>query len=393
MIAGVNGTAVLAALLILLPCLSRAADDSAGALRELAKKTATFAGRGEPVSISWRNLSPLATGDFNQARDAFDGALREAGVRPSEVAPVVEARITLSANPAQYVLVEEARKGEERQVWMAFWKRPVSTQPAGGLAVTLEKKLLWEQDEQILDAVPLSPGLLVLSPSQVSLHADGAAQAAPLTPPRAWPRDLRGHLRVNGGGFRVYLPGMACAGTVAPSFSVECHPSDEPWTVDAGTRGILLAGFAAGRNHFDGHLAVAGSARKAVTPFYSAVPVEESGRPYWMLSLVDGRTQILDAAWAPVGSVAGWGSDLAGAEARCGGSLVLATKAGEAKDPDAIRAYRLVNRAPVALSGALEFSGPVTALWSLGGNAAMAVVNDLATGHYQAYLVTVNCGG
>src|ERR1035437_6019865 len=47
MIAGVKGPAVLSALLILLPRDARAADDMAGAVRELARKTAALAGRSE----------------------------------------------------------------------------------------------------------------------------------------------------------------------------------------------------------------------------------------------------------------------------------------------------------------------------------------------------------
>ena len=110
--------------------------------------------------------------------------------------------------------------------------------------------------------------------------------------------------------------------------------------------------------------------------------------------MLDGRTQIFDAAFEPVGSVASWGSDLAWTEARCGGgSQILATKAGDAREADSIRAFGLVNRTPVPLSAPLDMPGPVTAFWSLGGNSALAVVSDLASGKYQAYLITVNCGG
>src|ERR1035438_10175937 len=111
MIAGVKGSAVLSALLLLLPWDAPAADDMAGALGELARKTAAFAGRGEPVSVSWHNLAPLASGDFNQARLAFDAAVREAGARVSEkeerpggLSRVVDARITVSGNASQFLL-------------------------------------------------------------------------------------------------------------------------------------------------------------------------------------------------------------------------------------------------------------------------------------------------
>jgi len=396
MIAGVKGSAVLSALLILLPSDARAADDMAGAVRELARKTVAFAGRGEPVSVSWRNLAALPSTDFGQARLAFEAGVREAGARVSDIVPLVDARLTVSGNPTQFLLVEEARKGDELQVWIASWKRPAPAGAPAGSILTLEKKLVWEQEEPILDAVPLGARVLVLSPSGISFRGgDPATQSSlPFTPPRPWPRDLRGHLRVNGGGFKVYLPGVACSGALDPALTLECHPSDEPWTLDAGSRGVLLASFAAGRNHFDGRVVTANDTRKTLAPFFSAASAEENGRPYWLVTLLDGRTRVLDAALDPMGSVASWGSDVAGTEARCGGgSQILATKAGETLEPDAVRAFGLENQSPVALSAPLELPGPVTALWSLGGNGALAVVGDLATGRYQAYVITVNCGG
>jgi hypothetical protein len=394
MIAGVKGSAVLSALLILLPLNAGASDDMAGAVGELARKTAVLAGRGEPVSISWRNLSPLASGDFSQVRSAFDAALREAGARVSEIAPVVDARLTVSGNPAQFLLVEEARKGENVQVWIASWKRPALTPTPTGSTVVLEKKLVWEQEEQILDAVVLGRGILVLSPSHISLRGDAATQSLRLTPGRIWPRDARARLRLNGDGYSAYLPGVVCSGSMEPTLTVECHPSDEPWPLEAGSRGVLLANFAPGRNHFDGRVTLPNGIHKTLAPFYSAASVEENGRLYWLMAMADGRTQILDAAFGPLGSVASWGSDLAGTEAHCGGGWqVLGTRASKAPEPDAVRAFGLVNRTPVPLSAPLELPGPVTALWSLGGSVALAVVNDLGTGRYQAYVITVNCGG
>src|ERR1039458_4930115 len=275
MIAGVKGSAVLSALLILLAWDAWAADDMAGAVGELARKTVALAGRGEPVSVSWRNLSPLDSGDFRQVRSAFDAALREAGARVSEkedrpggLTNLVDARLTVSGNSSQFLLVEEARKGDYAQVWIASWKRPAPTGAPAGSILTLEKKLVWEQEEQILDAVVLSPGILVLSPSLVSLHGDAATQSVPITPPHSWPRDLRGHLRVNGEGLKAYLPGMSCSGATEPSLIMECHPSDEAWVLDAGWRGVLLANFAPGRNHFDGRVSTANGIRKTIAPFF-----------------------------------------------------------------------------------------------------------------------------
>ena len=130
MIAGVNGWfAVLSALLVLVPLDARAADDLGSAVRELARKTVAYAGRGEPVSLNWRNASSLGSADFSQVRAAFDSALREAGGRASEIAPIAEGRLTVSENQAQILIVEELGKGDDRQVWIASWRRSVAAAP------------------------------------------------------------------------------------------------------------------------------------------------------------------------------------------------------------------------------------------------------------------------
>jgi hypothetical protein len=122
MIAAVKGWyAALSALLLLAPG-ARAADDLNSAAATLARKTAAFIGRGEAVALTYRNISSLGSAELAQVRTALEGALRDAGGRPADSA-TVEARISLSENDSQYLLVEEARRGEERQVWIASWTR------------------------------------------------------------------------------------------------------------------------------------------------------------------------------------------------------------------------------------------------------------------------------
>jgi hypothetical protein len=405
MIAAVKGWhAAWAAILLCLQPGARAADDLAGAARELARKTAAFAGRGEPVSVAWRNVSSLGSSAFSQTRSAFETALKDAGDRVTEVAPVAELHLTLSENQTQYLMVEEARKGDDKQVWIAsFWKRAEITPVVGGAqGVTLEKKLVFEQAEPILDAVFPAGHLLVLSPAGVALYARQNGpwelrQSVPLTPLKPWPRDLRGHLRLNGTSFQVYVPGMTCGGTVEPALAMDCRPGDEPWVLESGTHAIMLASFAPARNYFDGRVITQTGARKAVAPFFSAAAVEDQGRQLWLLAMLDGHTQIFDSAFEPLGGASGtdgpWGNDIAGTEARCGGgSQVLVTKSGDAREADTIRAYSVANHLPAPLTAPLDFSGPVTALWPSGAGAVLAVTRDAETGRVAAYLITVNCG-
>jgi len=383
-------SAALAAILLWAPRTTWAADDLSGAARELARKTAVFAGRGEPVFITWRNLSGLGSAELAQARAAFESALRDAGCRPTDTSSSIDAHLTLSENQSQYLMVEEVRKTDDRQVWMAGWRR---TAPAPQPGVTLEKKLLWEQSEPILDAIPNGNDLLILSPAGVTLRGERGTQTAAITPIRPWPRDLRGRLRIMAAGFRVHLPGVACNGTFDSALAVDCRSVDEPWTLEFGSRGLLLANFTAARNYFDGRVVLPNGARKSVAAFYTAAALEEQGRPYWLLAMLDGHAQLFDGSLEPVGAVGAWGSDLAFTEARCaGGSQVLATRPGDAREPDSLRAWSLVNRAPVALTPPLDLPGPVTALWSLGGAEVLVVVHDLTTGRYTAYVVKVVCG-
>jgi len=389
--------AVFCALLFFIPPGAHAAEDLNGAAHELARRTAAFAGSGEPVSVEYRNASSLGSAEFGQARGAFEAALQQAGLRVSDVAPVAELRLTLSENQSQYSLVEEARKGGERQVWIAAWKR---AEPAAAASpgMALDRKLVWEQEEQILDVAFPAAGMLVLSPSQVTLYArrNGSwefRRAVPLAPGKPWPRDLRGRLRVSGATFQAFLPGMVCGGAAEPSLSIDCRPGDEPWVLESGSRATLLANFTATRNHFDGRVATQTGLRKTIAPFYSAASVEEQGRPLWLLAMVDGRTQIFDAWLDPVGAIASWGSDIAGTEASCGGGAqALATRPGDAGEPDAIQAFAIVNRAAAPLTAPVEFAGPVTALWPSSATSALAVARDPLTGRYAAYVITVVCG-
>jgi hypothetical protein len=390
---------ILTALLFLLPTETQAADDPGAAARELGRKTSAFAGRGEAVTVVWRNLSGLPASDLAQARDAFESALRESGARVVEAGGTAEARVTLSESQSQYLLAAELRKGEERQTFIASWKR--ANGGAGGplAPVTLERRLLWEQNDPILDAALTPDGMLVLSPAKLTLYARHDSQieerrSIAVAPARPWARDPRARLHLSGTAFKAFLPGTLCAGAVEPELTMECHASEEPWTLDSGSRAVLLASFASGRNYFDGRIVTQTGARKTVPPFFSAGAIEDQGRQYWLFSLVDGRTQIFDANFDPGSVINGWGSDLAATDARCGtGAQILATRAGDAHEPDSIRAYSIVNRTAVPLTPAVEVPGPVTALWSVNGISAVAVVHDLSTGRYVAFLVTVVCGG
>ncbi len=387
----------LTALLLLAPAAYPAGGlESAAAT--LARKTAAFTGKDEAIAISYRNISSLGSAQLAQVRGAFESALRDSGSRPSDSAAAAEARISLSENASQYLLVEEARRGEERQVWIEAWDRAETPKTQAG--ISLDRKQVWRQADAILDIAFLPGGMLVLSPSGLSLYARAGdrwdlRQSAPLTPLKPWPRDLRGRIHANGPAFQVFLPGMACAGNVAPELSLQCHASDAPWVLESGSRALLLANFASTRNYFDGRIVTQSGAHKTIAPFYSAASAESQGRTFWLMPQIDGQTSITDGSFDALGSTALWGSDIVGidAPAACGAaSQIFASRAGDAAETDALQSYAIVDGVPAPVSAPVLFSGPVTALWPSGGAAALAVARDLASGEYVAYVVTISCG-
>jgi hypothetical protein len=388
--------AVLAALFAFPPPSAQAAEDLQGAARELARKTASFAGQGQPVSLVWRNISSSGASELADARRAFEEALRAEGGSPGEVSPAVEAEITLSESARQFLLVEEARKGEEQQIWIAAWPRPENVSESS-ISMRLERTLLWRQREPILDAAFLGDDTaLVLSRSWITWlkrqnghWKPGVSQQLPAS--NSWPRDPRGRVHVNGGAFQIFLPGMECLGAAGKETALECRASNRPWLLEPDPP-TLFANLVSGRNYFDGRVMTHDGASKTIGPFFSAAAAGNAGARLWLFAALDGRTEIFTNGLEPLGAISGWGSDVAGIGLQCGGvSPVLATKGGDASEPDSIQAYTVNERAAAPLTPPLAFPGPITALWSAGGRRAVAVSRDLVTGLYEAYAVTLVC--
>src|SRR5579872_6743250 len=107
MIAAVKRWYAVVSAILLIHRGAAAADDVTGAARELARKTAAFAGRGASVALTWRNFSSQES-VASQARTALEAAFADAGLKLSDTAPGAEARVTVSENAAQFLLVEEA---------------------------------------------------------------------------------------------------------------------------------------------------------------------------------------------------------------------------------------------------------------------------------------------
>jgi hypothetical protein len=394
--------------------------------QNLARKIVAVTGPGA-VSLAVENRSSLGRRDSEIVRNGLRNALEAAGLRfvKAEQAAVT-VTISLSENPTSYVWVAEIRQGaaDPVVVMVSTPRLEGSTAARDAAPLTLRKIPLWTQDDPILDVIvleenPAPAHIAVLGPEKISLYRmqSGkwqAEQELPIVHQRPWPRDLRGRLiPARDHLFDAYLPGVTCISTASP-LMLNCRESDDPWpltalsvfpsagfpnTGDNGASAVvpqIKAFFAPTRNFFTGVLTPGAGKFTTMPKFYSAAMLPRDKYTLWLFATVDGQTHLVDGMTDQTARLGlgneKWGSDMTSLKTACGaGWQVLSSSAGEAED--SIRAYEFPDRDPVIVSPALEFAGPITALWTEArGDTAIAVSRNRETGSYAAYRVAMACG-
>ena len=386
------------------------AGDWSGPAQQLARKIVAVTGPGA-IAVTVENRSSLGKKDV----DAIGGALRvelEAlgarSVPPEAVAAL--AAVSLSENPQSYVWVAEVRQGASTPVvvMVSVPRAHEAGPPREGAAMSLRKIPLWAQEDRILDVVILEEDnaprhMAVLDGEKVAIYRQKnrkwqQEQSLAITHGRPWPRDLRGRMvAAKDHLLDVYLPGVFCRSTTSLPLVLICQESDDPWPLVAS--GLIvspLGGFySATRNFFTGALAPGVAKQTTVGKFYSAAPLPREKYVLWFFAGTDGQIHMVDGVTEQSVRL-GWGSDVVSVKTACGsGWQVLAAGAdGQSFDTgaDSVKAYEVGDRDPVAVSGALDFSGEITALWTEGkGDSAIAVVRNREAGEYEAFLLAVGC--
>jgi len=334
------------------------AQDISSPARDLARKI-----RQDVSSLTVRNLSSLPAAAVADITRTLETELRVRANRPG-----ASVNVTLSENVKSYLWVAEIRRGEDREVAMLAVDR-LGVPPAYLPPVTIGKKLLWEQEKPILDAATVDSILIVLDPTSVSFYRDRQlTQSLPIPGWKPMPRDPRGRLVMERDSFRAFLPGTICTGSLSPA-AMSCGESNAPWPLDGAA-----AALAPGRNYFTA---------PRLGSFLSAASLPQ----FQIVAGLDGRARVYDGAFREVSLVSGWGSDIAAIENGC--AQILATRPGDAGEPDAVQAYDISGR---SASDPATFPGPVVALWrSARKGEAVAVARNAETGRYAAYSLAVTC--
>lgn len=367
-----------------------------GLVHDLAQKIAAALKPHAPVTLSFRNVSSMSAADAAVTQAAMERELRSLGLALGEPGPDGnEVQVTLSENLRGFVWVAEIRTGGARTI--AMEEAPKPPPASGTTSMAIEKKLVLEQDRQILDLATMGRGLLVLDSEAVSLYESTAGDwqrqlsvRIPVT--RPWPRDLRGRLLAQGDAYQAYLPGLTCNGNAGGGMSITCRETSL-WPIGAGPRMLGLAQFMPSRNYFDGRVVAPNGSPVSVPAFFSAAGFQVGAVSAWALAGIDGQTHLYNAtvknssAWAAVGN------GIVGLESDCGGrSQVLASAAGDGTVTDSVSAYDVIDGAPRPTGDAVAFPGPVTALWPAAERGvAFAVSRDLRSGRYAAFRLAITC--
>jgi hypothetical protein len=312
------------------------------AVESLAAKIASLAGRTRTISLEVKNISSVSSSDAAAIRQSLEAALSR---RQFHVVPQGDSGaqlvVTLSENSGAYIWVAQLHAASTGHVAMISVPRTAATaenESTGSLV--LGKRLVWQQRTKFVDfAILTAPDgstrtLLILEPDRLAYYSSidsttwRRIASVPIPHSDPWPRDLRGSIDPETSEIR--LANVRCAGNLTDPDTLHCASATQ-----------FLPGS---------------------TP---KIPGHE------------------DSATAEL-------SEPCGKQ-----STVFSTGNGDWTQPDSVQGYLLTSSGPDARpSGSpLQIDGPVISLVpEPGQTAARAVVLDLKTGHYEAYVITANCG-
>lgn len=330
------------------------------AAREMAGRVAAALAPREVVAIEPGGGSPE---DRTVRRVAME-ILRARLAPPSAEAPATM-RITLAKTPnSNLVVAEILREGKDAAVVVVPWQPESLTDRKTAWA--LEKRLIWEQEDPILDCALDGSKLYVLGANELNVHEIGPvarppAGTAPVVRTGPLLRDLRGRLVRRDGEWRA-------AGA-------------EGWPVIPG---VYDAAPSPGRNYFTGALRRLDSLTN-IEPFYNAALVADG-----MLAAasIDGKVRFYDSSLMASGTQTGFGSELVAIESPCDQRrYVIASRADERLQ---VFEWAQIQLKPV--NEPFAISGQLRALWPAERpDEVTAVVKNPETGRYAAYRFFIAC--
>ena len=303
------------------------------------------------IDLVVNNVSSLSPDNAATIGERLRAELNKRHYRLADAqTPDANLTVSLSEGTDGYLIVAQVQHGasdKAEQVAMVSISRAAKKAERSG-GVSLEQMRIWDQPGAILDfalpppAAGAMPEMIVLERGRLAFYSRQQdqwqlGQAVTITPTRSWLRAEQGHIDISQGLAMgsAGLPGIECQGDFANPPTIHC-------------------GF------------------------------------------VSQDTQAWIRGDASIPKDLDIGGDVASVGLQCDGrSVVLATGKGDWTQPDFVQAYEMdaTGHAATLTGNPAEFAGPVTSLWATSASGmARAVVHNLKTDDYEAYVVTASCG-
>lgn len=312
------------------------------AVRALAEKIALAAAPSHVIDLDVKNLSTLGSGEISTIHLALENQLKDRHFRFGAASSAeFHAEVTFSESAEGRIAVTKFRRDNVQQVI-------ITSVPNGAASpnvkqresLTLTSKLIRAQSERILDfalfdrSSNLESTLLIVEPERLAFYrsVDSDWELMKTTKiPHSKPvvRDMEAKVELDKN--EILLSDAECSGYLT-----------EPEVVHCSSTGAKH-GWSSGIDDLPGHE----------------------------------------------------GSESTSLSEKCdGGLILLASGNSDWTEPDSIQGYEYVQHGipAVPAGNVISFEGPILSLHSNGESVvARAVVHNLRTGNYEAYLVTATC--
>jgi hypothetical protein len=388
-----------------IPC--RADDAAVKAAQYLARELGSQLDRNQKVGIEIADLTAqMHITDLDATRQLIETELRTHGFTVvTDASYEVKIHVTLSQDSNERVWIADfTRDGKQSALMVPFELLSPDLSP-WNTGVHLDRELIYSQNSPMFDfgcdsssaAKDCSQKLILNADSLALMSSDQGFPFARIPHEKPWPRDVRGRLTLTGPAFELNIGDVFCRGEVHQIVeTTRCGPrGNRQWVFSGPLTEQTFAQIAIEQNWFDWRGAAASNAAQPIRPpFYSVAGFAVNGQPAWIAAGTDGKARVFDGRSGDViVSVPGWGSEIASVKSNCGtGWQILATKARDYTESDSITVYEWAGNEFRADSSPIEMDGPVVAMWSANdGGPARAVVRNLRTGNYEAYLLKVGC--
>lgn len=364
------------------------ADSLEDTARALARKVASSL-QGTAASCEGRNLAALNEAHYSAFLNAFEEELQRRGIKVLPQHSTAKIALTLSKRLTDYLGIVQIVRGENIEtIVQSFGRIADAKLGISALPLQLHRDFLFDQDQPILDihSADNFKHVLVLGPGEIASY-ELRNETLVLTGNTRLPlgktqeRQLRGTIAMGIDEITTRVAGEIC---VFPMLAVDraqwsCKPEPEAETSSA-SRSESIWG-------------------KKSPPWSSAATLESGDHSIYVIRGEDGISRLYDDGPNAVASFSGWGNEIASVQSSCGaGSQLLISSSADWTSSDNVTAVEFQERTAIRVTNPVDFPGPVISLRRSAVNTlegqtkAVAIIRNLQTGKYEAYVLSINCG-